>query len=288
MKKFLGTLLFIGATLNVSAVTHDEIRFHDEANDTTRITNMLIEAEKIETNFPGERLSFIAKKFLGIPYVAHTLEGEEELLTVNLDELDCTTFVETVLAMTYTVEEGRTSWRDYVFNLERMRYRKGNLNGYSSRLHYISDWIIDNSHRGNFVEATNRITQHGYVVKSIDFMSGHRSSYASLSDSAEYARIKEIESGYRNHRFPYIKKENLRKKEVITDLREGDVVALTTRIEGLDVSHLGIITFVDNVPHLMHASMKEMKVIIDPKPLYDYMMKNRGLTGIRVIRLNHN
>ena len=46
---------------------------------------MLIEAEKVETNFPGERLSFIAKKFLGIPYVAHTLEGEEELLTVNLD-----------------------------------------------------------------------------------------------------------------------------------------------------------------------------------------------------------
>lgn len=37
---------------------------------------------------------------LGVPYVAGTLdEGKEENLVVHLDKVDCTTFVETVLAL---------------------------------------------------------------------------------------------------------------------------------------------------------------------------------------------
>ena len=43
---------------------------------------------------------YFGKKFLGIPYVAHTLElGDKEHLIVNLHGLDCTTFVETVVAL---------------------------------------------------------------------------------------------------------------------------------------------------------------------------------------------
>lgn len=286
MKKTIISLIIALGAMSVNAVSIEKIRFHNENSDTTRITNILIDTEKLDTNEPGLRISHIAKQFIGTPYVAHTLEGETELLTVNMSELDCTTFVETVMALAYTIGEGRTSWRDYVYNLERIRYRNGIVNGYSSRLHYISDWIIDNNHRGNFTEVTNRFPNHTYIVKSINFMSEHRDSYASLKDSAEYAGIKNAEIGYRNHRFPYIKRENLRKKEVQATFKEGDIVALTCRTEGLDVSHMGIITFVNGIPHLLHASMKAMKVIIDPLPLHEYIMKGRTLTGIRVIRLN--
>lgn len=43
------------------------------------------------------RMMYFGKKFLGLPYVGHTLElGDKEHLIVNLRELDCTTYVETV------------------------------------------------------------------------------------------------------------------------------------------------------------------------------------------------
>ena len=40
------------------------------------------------------RTLHFAKKMLGVPYVAATLDGnEEEQLVVHVDQLDCTTFV---------------------------------------------------------------------------------------------------------------------------------------------------------------------------------------------------
>lgn len=279
--------IFLLTPFFCEAISLNEVKFHNETNDTTRITEILIKASHIKTDNPQERVDFIAREFLGTPYVAHTLEAETEMLTINLDELDCTTFVETVIALAYTAGEYRTSWRDYIHNLERIRYRNGDINGYASRLHYICDWVINNSHRGMFVDVTPRLPKCDYVVKSIDFMSKHRESYSALSDSVIYEQIKQVEIGYRNHRFPYIKKENTSHKEVVNALCNGDIVALTTNTKGLDVSHLGIITFVDGSPHLLHASMKAGKVIIDPLPLSDYLRRNRNLTGIRVIRLQY-
>ena len=285
--RFFLTAILVGASfLFANAAGLDKVRFHNMETDTTKITEILIKSEHLKDADPCTRVEFIAKQFLGLPYVAGTLEGDPEMVTVNVDQLDCTTYVETVLAMAYTIGEGRTSWRDFVYNLERMRYRGGELNGYSSRLHYISDWIVDNTHRGNFHEATNRFDYHNYQIKSIRFMTANRDKYPALADSTTYEEMKNVEIGYRNHRFPYIKKIDLSRKDIKRTFKAGDVVALTTRIDLLDVAHLGFITFVDGEPHLMHASMKAMEVIIDKLPLHEYMTKSRNLTGLRVIRLN--
>lgn len=285
MKKAFILLLSLYAFW-ANAITLEQVRFHNEASDTIKITEILVATAKQNLDNPNSRVNYIARLFLGKPYVAHTLERETEMLTVNIDEVDCTTFVETVLAMAYTLGEGRYSWRDFIHNLEKIRYRNGRLDGYSSRLHYISDWIIDNNHRGNIKEVSNIFPFHTYQIKSLDFMSRNRDKYAALTDSAEFERIKNTEIGYRNHRFPYIKKENLRKKEVQSTFKEGDIVALTTNIKGLDVSHLGIVTFINNTPHLLHASSIKGEVTIENKPLHETLMKSHRNTGIRVIRLN--
>ena len=48
-----------------------------------------------------------ALTYLGKPYVAHTLEiNDEEQLVVNLEEVDCTTFVEYVLAQSLATVRG--------------------------------------------------------------------------------------------------------------------------------------------------------------------------------------
>lgn len=288
MKKYyLAFIIVCCIFCNSNAITLDKVRFHNEQNDTSTITQLLINTYQQHFDSPNERIGFIARQFLGLPYVAHTLEGDTELLTVNIDELDCTTFVETVIAMAYTVGEGRTSWRDYIHNLERIRYRDGVLNGYSSRLHYISDWIVNNSYRGNFSEVTDEFPFVSYKIKTLDFMTSHRKSYKSLSDDAEFEKMKNIEIGYHNHRFPYLKTSSIKNKSVRNELKDGDIIALTTNTNGLDVSHMGLIAIVDGVPHLMHASMKAMKVIIDPLPLHKYLANSKSLTGIRVIRLNN-
>src|SRR5689334_20120832 len=51
-----------------------------------------------------QRVLLGGKSFLGTPYVAQTLEaplpaGSDEALVVNLQGLDCTTFVETTMAL---------------------------------------------------------------------------------------------------------------------------------------------------------------------------------------------
>ncbi len=288
MKRFTYSIIIIVliSVFTTKANSFNEIRFHNETNDTIKINHLLQSVISSDCETPNDRVLFIAKQLLNIPYVAHTLEGETEILTINLDELDCTTFVETVMALAYTAGENRSSWRDFIYNLKRIRYRNGEINGYSSRLHYISDWIIDNTHKGLFTEITNRLPEYSYTTKTIDFMSSHRSSYTQLSDSIEYNQIKDVEMGYRLHRFPYIKKEQLIKKPVQKALKDGDIIALTTKTDGLDVSHMGIIIFVDNVPHLLHASMTAKKTIIDPHPLHEYLRRGKNLTGIRVIRLS--
>ena len=212
--KHLLHLLFLSVfivcnTTGVKAVNLGEVRFDNEETDTTTITNILIDMEAAGIETSGQLISYAAKKFIGKPYVAGTLEGPQELLSINTSGLDCTTLVETAVALAMTVESRRTSWRDYVYTLESIRYRGGEMNGYASRLHYISDWIVDNNHRGNMTEVTDRIGRADHQIKTLDYMSQNRNLYPALKDSATFAKLKNAEIGFRSHRFPYIKTMNI-------------------------------------------------------------------------------
>ncbi len=280
MKKTILIIAFL--SIFSQAWSQMRVRWHNEQADTTLITKMLIDVEAMNLNSSEAVISALGQKLIGTPYKSGTLEGEPEMLTINTAEMDCTTYVETVMAMAMTLKANRSSWRDFVYYLTQLRYRNGVCNGYASRLHYISDWIVNNSHRGIIREMTDRVARADHAIKTLDFMSQNSEKYPALkNDSVNLAEIKNIEIGYRSHRFPYIKQANIKK----ATLKEGDVVMITTRIKGLDVSHMGIITFIDGTPHLLHASTKAKKVTVDPLPLHEYLRRNRQTTGIRVIRL---
>ncbi len=287
MKRFI-IYLFIFIFVSLAANAQVEVRFHNEASDTLRLTQMLDAAASQNFANPEARVAFFARNFIGTPYVAHTLEGDEEMLTVNLDELDCTTFVETALALAFTAGENRRSWRDYVYNLRRIRYRNGEVNGYPSRLHYISDWAVDNRHRGNFSDVTADFPRCSELSRTIDFMTANRDKYPALADSATYARVRDIENGYRQHRFCYIKTVDLASKATKNAFHDGDVVGLVTNLKNLDVTHMGIVVKDSPTaePYLLHASMSGGKVMISPQPLAEFMKKNRQFIGLRVFRLN--
>lgn len=275
-------LSFLLICLTNVSMAYSRVEFHNENTDTTRLVDIMLEVKAESPASSGETIAALGKKFLNTPYKGGTLEGDEELVRINTDELDCTTFVELVLSMGKTLCEGRSSWRDVVYNLESLRYRGGRCNGYASRLHYISDWILNNSFRGNLEEITNKTGQTDYVVKTLDFMSTNRNKYPALKNDTTFRLLKEAEVGYRSHRFPYIKRENVKTAKLHT----GDVVAFTTGMKNLDVTHMGIILMKNGEPYLMHASSKAGKVVIEDKPLTEYIRKNQKITGIRVIRLN--
>ena len=81
---------------------------------------------------------FFARQFLGAPYVAHTLEVNavgDERLVVNTRELDCTTLVENVVALTLCARNNERDYAAFRKYLRQLRYRQGVIKGYPSRLH---------------------------------------------------------------------------------------------------------------------------------------------------------
>lgn len=261
-----------------------QMRFHCDG-DTAVITDLLKKGIDSGISDPNGLVEFYARQLLGTPYVAHTLEGDSEMLTINVHELDCTTFVETLYALARATLGGRYSWRDYAACLENIRYRGGEMGDYSTRLHYISEWIIDNHMRGNLVEITSDLPHADFLVKNIDFMTHHTGSYRQLkNDTAMVEKIRRFE--LRNHRIPYLKRSWLNDKGVKAALRSGDFIGLVTKIEGLDVSHMGIIIVDDKGnPYLLDASMAGGKVMLEEKPLFKYLEKSKTNIGVRVFRM---
>ena len=266
------------------AATVTQMRFHCDS-DTIVINELLMKGYESGIDEANALIEFYARQLLGTPYVAHTLEADEEVLTINIHELDCLTFIETLYSLTRATLAKRYSWRDFAANIENVRYRGGEMGDYSSRIHYISEWIIDNHVRGNLVEVTPDLPHVDYMVKNIDYMTHHTDSYRQLKDdSAMVEKIRRYE--LRNHRFPYVKRSWLNDKAVKAALRSGDFVSLVTKIEGLDVSHNGIIIVDDKGdPYLLDASMSGGKVMLEPKPLFRYLEKSKTNIGIRVFRM---
>lgn len=269
-----------GETLTNEMSRIENIAFHNEATDTTKIMRFL---NPPDNGGNGNSLSSIAQKLIGSAYRSGTLEGDKECLTVNMEEFDCMTFVETVVAIAKTRDDGRLSWRDFIYNLGDLRYRDGMAEGYASRLHYFSDWIVRNAYKGTIEEVTNRFEGVSYEVKTIDFMTEHRDLYPSLEDPGEFEKMKNVEIGYRSHRYPFIKATQIAKAGK-GFLKEGDIIAFTTSKRGLDVTHVGILTFINGEPKLIHASSKKGEVTIEEAPLERYASRI-GAKGIRVARL---
>ena len=276
---------FIAATATANAASQQWMRFHCE-NDTTTINLLLKNGYDSKITDPNELMVFYGNKLMGTPYVASTLEGDSEQLTINIEQLDCTTFVETLYALTRTTLNNRYSWRDFANNLEAIRYRNGHMDGYASRLHYISDWIINNNHRGLINEITSSIPDARYETKTLDYMTAHRDKYPALADSATYAQLKSFEIAYRMHRFPYINKNSIDSKKVKEKLKSGDIIALVTKTDGLDVSHMAIIVADEKGEfHMLHASSSKGEVVLEKDVLKESLRRNRNCTGIRIIRI---
>ena len=258
--------------------------FADE-QDRASIEKWLQEAVSLSKD--SCRTLHFAKKMLGVPYVAGTLDGnEEEQLVVLVDSLDCTTFVETVLAFCIADKRGERDYEGFKKALTQIRYRDGILNGYTSRLHYFSDWIRNNEQMGFVKECTSETACSQPKELWLDFMTTHVDSYLPMKKNPEL--VKEMASHEKNWQgtvVSYIPKEKLNLPPEGLKIKDGDVLALVTNIKGLDVVHVGFAFWKDNQLHLLHASSSAKKVIEDPKTQYESSKNTKAHIGLRAIRV---
>ncbi len=250
-----------------------------------RVFNELIrflEKKKNLAEFSGQLILEIGKCFLGAPYALGTLETRgSEHLVVNLREYDCMTFVETVIALACLIRSGENSFKAFRSLLRKVRYRQGRLQGYSSRLHYFSDWIHDNQKKGTIRDLTVKIGGRP-LRKVVNFMTTHPELYPPLKNVADLRRMKSVEKAINRRALFHVPKKALRCLE--DRIRDGDLIAITTNREGLDIQHVGFAIKVRNRAHLLHASSLEDKVVFSKKTLYRYLMQSRARSGIMVAR----
>ncbi len=230
-----------------------------------------------------------AETFIGTPYAVHPLDGDDMLDTEELnymcDEVDCTTLVESVLAMSLCPEQGNDMKEaDFAQNLQKVRYRDGKIDGFTSRLHYISDWI-NNGVRNGFLTDVTAVSSPHTMKLSVNYMSTHPEQYKQLARSKEnVAKMRAYEQALTGQTVHYLPKAQL-PAEGFAWIRPGDIIAITSATPGMDVAHMGIAIYVKGSLCLLHASSKAGKVLVDPVPLTRMLESNKDWTGIRVVRM---
>ncbi|MGE3801896.1 MAG: N-acetylmuramoyl-L-alanine amidase-like domain-containing protein [Candidatus Kapaibacterium sp.] len=286
------TLLIVGATVAERLSTSHLFAYPDKGETTPfegedAFRQLIEEAkEKGWSGRPiGEVMGHVGLALLTTPYVAGTLDKstETEVCTANLLGLDCVTFFETTLAAARIIKGGKSEPEDLLSELTRMRYRNGEVTDYTSRLHYVVEWYSDNQKRGIVQDITSTLPGAKKYDKLINFMSRHTDAYKQLKGNAELIeKIKKVEDSINEVEHYYIPKNSIREME--DNLQTGDIVAITTTIIGLDVSHTGLCyRDQDDRLRLLHASLTQKQVFLDTD-LHTYLAGNSKQTGIMVAR----
>ncbi len=230
----------------------------------------------------GEIMQAVGMRFLQTPYVVGMLdEPEKETLIVDLTGFDCVLYVEAVLALARGIAVEDYAYETFVGHIRDQRYRDGAMNGYCSRLHYFTEWILNNEARGTVKNITQ--TLGGDLLdKRLTFMSGHRESYPRFAtNDSLFQGIQAMEHRLADLDHYTIPQDRIR--AVYDRLRPGDIIATSTHIEGLDVTHTGLVyAHPGGGIGFLHASTSGgVKVSPD---LQDYIQNNTVQIGIVVAR----
>jgi len=236
----------------------------------------------------GERIVAVAKSFLGTRYVNYTLEVDDhvEAPSANMDGLDCWTFFEISVgfARMLEIKSGNYAPSDLLAMIELDRYRGGHCNGsYTSRLHFLEDWIYDNERRGlvkNLTVSLGGVPMRGRYLNEMSHQ--WRESRYMRHNVALVPQIAAIEQRIASRTIYHIPRERV--SQIESRIRSGDVICITGRGPEGFTEHVGL-AYRDGVGvvHSMHASKDERRVVIDV-PIRQYVYRYHKFAGIMVVR----
>ena len=207
---------------------------------------------------------------------------QQEVLVVNLKKFDCVTFVESMIALMQTRREAVPSFDIFKQNLTNIRYRNGAID-YAARLHYFSDWLYENEKRGILKNITKEIGGEVFN-KQVFFMSLKRDTfYGNMAVPTTFNAVKSVEEAITKREKWYIPKERV--ADIESKLKDGDIIGITNVMDGMDMAHTGFVVWQNGRAYMLHASSQFRQVIITDVPLVDYLLRNKGQSGIMVGRL---
>lgn len=299
MRKIIAILIVLLAGAQLSLATTKQ-----QEKINRQIFDRVYTAVKDKADLPtGELALLIGKQFLGTEYVGFTLEVVPEDLQILLDKTDCILFVEMISSFALTVKglrieqagdsehycirespsvsKAEPSYELLCDNIRNMRYRLGRIDGYGSRIHYTSEWILQAQTNGLLEELSKNLGEP--MNQSFFYMTTHKNQYKQLLGDDEQTAVVRAAEDRLNRQVPYyyISQDLLRKPEIISRIKDGDIVTFVDKLPGLDLAHVAMAcTGEDGQMHFIHASLAKKKVVLESKTLADYATR-----GIRVCRL---
>ena len=252
-----------------SAASSREISYTQA--DSLKVIDLLAKGANQEQD-SNTLMLYFARQLTGTPYKSATLEiNKSEKLVVNLRQLDCKTYIETVTALTLTTLSPDSNWDTYCAWLERIRYTGGDNHGICHEV----------KREGKPWTAQQKL--------HIDYMSRNPQLYPMLrGNQHDISLIRQHEQALTGRTISYIPKALLNQgRNQRRDIHDGDIIAIVTKRRGLDTSHTGIAVWgKDGKLHLLNASKPYRRVILDPQPICQTLGKWSNPQGVRIVRIN--
>ena len=200
------------------------------------------------------RVESISGRFLGYPYLAHSLVGSVDTPEVFNDSLagfDCVTYIESVLALSYA--DGTKTFPSI---LKKLRYAGGKVD-WHRRNHYMTQWLRNNARDGLVGRVGLRwaTTRKNRVLNVVPGLRASRESFSCIP----------------KRRFSAVRSE----------LRSGDLIFFASTRTHLDVFHCGILIGQGEDWVLRHAS-RSRGVVVD-QDLGSFLKENR-MAGLMLAR----
>jgi hypothetical protein len=280
LKKVIVMLLLITCFSCVA----DELKDCRYSKDDVLIFNKVMDKILPIKNLPMSELMIeTSHVLLGTPYVAGTLEIEPEMLTINMRETDCILFVEMCLALSLTAKDDKPNFENYCNNIRNLRYFKGKVKGYSSRLHYTSSWISQ-AEKSKILKEISAEIGGTKLKQTFSFMSSHFELYKQLKENPLLvSEIKKTEARLNKDEYYYIPKANI--VSIKNKINSGDIICFNSSVEGLDIAHVGLALWKNGELTFIHASYTEKKVVINKIPLVEYTNGIKSHNGLRILRV---
>lgn len=279
--RFLAVAIIL--TIGV-AVKAEAFRIADDT-DTTKVMTLVRE------NFnpggdPASIAGKVAESLIGAKREEVTMNDSVSTLLIRTDAFDDMGFLNMVTAISrLATSPGHKRMNEFAKELENVTFRRGEEKGFPSRMIYFSDWVVDNKARNNVKELTEYYSDQ-FRTKSLEKVTRNREKYAALKDSATYEDQKMVEMGFRTHKVPHLKREQAAHKEILSEMRDGDIVVLLTSDPQTDALDIGFVRKRDDGFHLIHPSVDSATIVEESETLDRYLKRIVKRTyGWRWLRL---
>jgi hypothetical protein len=209
------------------------------------------------------RIGVLSGQFLGVDYGESTLMGDmsnPEVLAINLERVDCFTFIDYVEAMRLS-----HSFEEFKKNLVKVRYQSGRVS-YSQRNHFFTDWVEFNGKRITDVTKVVGGEAAKRTMKTLNLKED-----GTLFLEGIVPRSREI---------MFIPAESI-DDGVVARLQTGDYAGVYSEKAGLDVSHVGVIIKDKATTWLRHASSLDAYRKVIDQVLKEYLSNKPGLVVLR-------